>query len=95
MWWTQWDMASEDYNNILQFTEDYTGCVVDGERIARGRSWTPDCPQTSGVPQWDPAAEDEQYLWPGGEHPVTVKCMYFTALLRLSAAGVGWLRGQG
>ena len=29
-WWTQWDMASEDYSDILQFTEDYTGCAVDG-----------------------------------------------------------------
>ena len=45
-WGTQWDMASEDYNDILQFTEDYTGCAVDGEGIAGGEVLDPRLPAT-------------------------------------------------
>ena len=68
-WWTQWDMASEDYNNILQFTEDCTGCVVDGERIARGRSYTPDSPQHRRVecPSGTPRPRTSNACGPGGK----------------------------
>ena len=78
-------MPSEDYYDILKFPEDYTGRAVDGERIAGGE-----------VHEWrDPVAEYERRLWPGGENPRAVKCMYFTAMLLLGAAGGDGLRGRG
>ena len=82
------------HNDILQFTEDYTGCAVDGEGIAEGEvldarnidEWrAPEGPR--GRVRATPVAR-------GGE-PAAVKCMYFTAMLLLGAAGVGGLRGQG
>ena len=40
-------------------------------------------------------AEYERRLLPGGENLRAVKCMYFTAMLLLGAAGGDGLRGRG
>ena len=82
-----WDMLSEDHYGILQFPEDYTGRAVDGERIAGGGG-----PRVEG-PRGRVRAAPVAVAW--GENPRAVKCIYFTAMLLLGAAGGDGLRGRG
>ena len=77
-------MLSEDYYDILQFPENYTGCAVDGKKISGGE-----------VHEWrDPVAEYERRLWIGGgtrgpASACTSRPCYSSALLEEMACVAG------